>query len=77
MDLGRVAFVGFFAAGGDAPELVTIAEEAFDEMTPFGETIWRDHLEMSKSPEIWRARPAFGGMIAQHGRNPRTPLSRR
>jgi hypothetical protein len=44
MDHGGVAFVGFFVAGGDAPELVTIAEAAFDEMTLFGETIWSDHL---------------------------------
>jgi hypothetical protein len=42
LDHGRVvASVGFFVAGDDAPELVTIAEEAFDELTPFGETIWR------------------------------------
>ncbi len=37
MDRGGVAHVGFFVAGGDAPELGTIADEAFDETTPFGD----------------------------------------
>ena len=35
MDHGCVAFVGFFVACGDATELFKIAEEGFDEMTPF------------------------------------------
>jgi len=35
MDHGFVAFVGFFVACGEATELFKIAEEVFDEMTPF------------------------------------------
>jgi hypothetical protein len=35
MDHGCVAFVGFFVACGDATKLFKIAEEGFDEMTPF------------------------------------------
>jgi hypothetical protein len=48
------SFRRFFLARGDATELFKIAEEVFDEMTPFV------HVET----EIWRARPAFGGMSA-------------
>ena len=48
------SFRRFFLARGDATELFKIAEEVFDEMTPFV------HVET----EIWRARPAFGGMRA-------------
>ena len=48
------SFRRFFLARGDATELFKIAEEVFDEMTPFV------HVET----EIWRARPAFRGMSA-------------
>ena len=78
MDHRREARVGFVVAGGDAAELLDLAEEVFDQMAPLVHldvagnvggpvALWRDHRHRAAVVQIGAQGVAIESLVRQQG----------